>query len=193
MGVRLYNPTTGRFLTTDPVYGGNATSYGYPVDPINRSDIDGLTQRGDYGGIGTGTGAVGRTIGDVSRLLLRALTGYGYETTRSAFAGYVNVLHFSNGWRYVGSTVNLTSRLLSHWRRNAKGLFGGPNLKITYIEAYYFNNLSNRRALDIQEQRYINREGGLGDGLFNSVNAVAPRLWRAYNIRAPYTGGGGDF
>jgi RHS repeat-associated protein len=41
MGVRLYNTVTGRFLSTDPVYGGNTTSYGYPTDPINQRDLDG--------------------------------------------------------------------------------------------------------------------------------------------------------
>ncbi|MFJ2110842.1 DNRLRE domain-containing protein [Streptomyces sp. NPDC087850] len=42
MGVRLYNPTTGRFLSTDPVYGGNANAYDYVhADPLNRFDLDG--------------------------------------------------------------------------------------------------------------------------------------------------------
>lgn len=42
MGVRLYNPTTGRFLSTDPVPGGSANAYEYcGGDPINRFDLDG--------------------------------------------------------------------------------------------------------------------------------------------------------
>jgi RHS repeat-associated protein len=42
MGVRLYNPTTGRFLQVDPVPGGSATRYDYTdQDPINRYDVDG--------------------------------------------------------------------------------------------------------------------------------------------------------
>jgi RHS repeat-associated protein len=42
MGVRLYNPTTGRFLQTDPVYGGSANPYDYcSADPINCFDLDG--------------------------------------------------------------------------------------------------------------------------------------------------------
>ncbi|WP_435881221.1 DNRLRE domain-containing protein [Streptomyces bobili] len=42
MGVRLYNPATGRFLTIDPVYGGNANAYEYcNGDPLNRYDLDG--------------------------------------------------------------------------------------------------------------------------------------------------------
>jgi len=41
MGVRLYNPATGRFLSVDPIPGGNPNAYTYPVDPINGYDLDG--------------------------------------------------------------------------------------------------------------------------------------------------------
>jgi RHS repeat-associated protein len=41
MGSRLYNPTTGRFLTRDPVPGGNDNPYVYPVDPVNDRDLNG--------------------------------------------------------------------------------------------------------------------------------------------------------
>jgi RHS repeat-associated protein len=41
MGVRLYNPITGRFLSLDPIAGGNPNSYTYPIDPINKYDPDG--------------------------------------------------------------------------------------------------------------------------------------------------------
>ncbi|MFJ9638640.1 DNRLRE domain-containing protein [Streptomyces sp. NPDC101178] len=41
MGSRLYSPATGRFLQTDPVYGGNTNAYVYPADPVNTYDLDG--------------------------------------------------------------------------------------------------------------------------------------------------------
>lgn len=41
MGVRFYNRITGGFTSVDPVPGGNATSYNYPTDPVNSSDVDG--------------------------------------------------------------------------------------------------------------------------------------------------------
>ncbi|WP_308205030.1 RHS repeat-associated core domain-containing protein [Frankia tisae] len=42
MGARLYNPTTGRFLQTDPVPGGSDNPYDYAhQDPYNKTDLDG--------------------------------------------------------------------------------------------------------------------------------------------------------
>jgi RHS repeat-associated protein len=41
MGARLYNSVTGRFLSVDPVPGGNANAYTYPTDPVNNFDLDG--------------------------------------------------------------------------------------------------------------------------------------------------------
>lgn len=45
MGARLYNPNTGRFTSTDPVEGGSDTTYAYPTDPVNETDLDGLRWR----------------------------------------------------------------------------------------------------------------------------------------------------
>ncbi|RBY91769.1 hypothetical protein DQ244_10810 [Blastococcus sp. TBT05-19] len=42
MGVRLYDPATGRFWSTDSEPGGNATAYDYcSADPVNCTDLDG--------------------------------------------------------------------------------------------------------------------------------------------------------
>ncbi|MFI6934873.1 DNRLRE domain-containing protein [Streptomyces sp. NPDC050287] len=42
MGVRLYDPTLGRFLSVDPVPGGSANAYDYSAaDPVNKEDLNG--------------------------------------------------------------------------------------------------------------------------------------------------------
>lgn len=42
MGVRLYNPATGRFLQTDPVVNGGCNAYEYAcADPVDKTDLDG--------------------------------------------------------------------------------------------------------------------------------------------------------
>jgi RHS repeat-associated protein len=44
MGARLYNPSTGRFLSVDPIPGGSANAYDYcSQDPLNHDDISGAT------------------------------------------------------------------------------------------------------------------------------------------------------
>jgi hypothetical protein len=42
MGVRLYDPTLGRFLQVDPILGGSANAYDYTTqDPVNGFDLGG--------------------------------------------------------------------------------------------------------------------------------------------------------
>lgn len=42
MGVRVYNPSTGRFLETDPILGGNANPYDYVYqNPLTNFDLNG--------------------------------------------------------------------------------------------------------------------------------------------------------
>ncbi|MGW2961749.1 DNRLRE domain-containing protein [Streptomyces sp. NPDC001220] len=45
MGVRLYDPTTGRFLSRDAVYGGNSDAYDYcSGNPVTCLDLTGLSK-----------------------------------------------------------------------------------------------------------------------------------------------------
>jgi RHS repeat-associated protein len=41
MGVRLYNPTSGQFLSADPMVGGNSNAYNYPTNPLGSCDVTG--------------------------------------------------------------------------------------------------------------------------------------------------------
>lgn len=90
MGVRLYNPATGRFLSRDPVPGGNDNTYTYPADPVNKRDLTGRSNTRDTGGAGYGGGYSG--------------PGIYIFTARS-------------GRKYVGSSVNVSRRLGEHVRK----------------------------------------------------------------------------
>jgi RHS repeat-associated protein len=64
MGVRLYNPTTGRFLSTDPVQGGSCNPYEYGcADPVNSADTTGKMIVNDGGGAYSGGFSSGCTGG----------------------------------------------------------------------------------------------------------------------------------
>ncbi len=110
MGVRLYNPETGRFLSADPVYGGNNNAYEYAqADPVNRFDLDGRwsKSRTRYYSWGTLYGKAWTT-----KTWLRS-TVYNFKVEMRFNRSYTAKIGRSGHW-YWGP----------FW--SAVGLFGGP-------------------------------------------------------------------
>lgn len=101
MGARLYNLSTGLFTSLDSQYQGGDTWYGYPSDPINKTDLN-----------GTSWGAVANALGVISDIaafipgpigiVASAVTGY-------ASAGIYRAIGDSRRAheRFVNTTIGL--------------------------------------------------------------------------------------
>jgi len=115
MGVRLYNPVTGRFLSVDPVPEGNANAYEYcGSDPLNCTDLSGMVSYPKYKaflchGFFASVCRLGRSI-DVKAL------GYTMKKTSQAGGGTCKkkwglmTCWHSPSWMYSrgGTTVGTT-------------------------------------------------------------------------------------
>jgi RHS repeat-associated protein len=113
MGVRLYNPATGRFLSSDPIPGGNATAYDYcSADPINCYDLDG--RWGFHMHLSTFVKVVGFAAAGTCALATAGICGVAAGVAFSVSAGYRGVEFARNG-RYNSG---------SEWGRFGAGLLG---------------------------------------------------------------------
>jgi RHS repeat-associated protein len=80
MGVRLYNPVTGRFLQADPVPGGSDNAYDYAGhDSVNDFDLDGRCK--------TKHGSRWNPWGHVRSIRCRASNGMGHAGDAVVAAG----------------------------------------------------------------------------------------------------------
>lgn len=103
MGARIYNRVTGQFTSTDPIHGGGATAYAYPVDPINQFDLDGLHSCGWFSKLCSGATWVKREATSFTRgLSAGGSVCYGVVVggCLTASVGYRD--GFSAGWAANG-------------------------------------------------------------------------------------------
>ncbi len=109
MGVRVYNPATGRFLQTDPIVGGSCNDYDYTcADPVNKQDLDGriwgFIARGASTACKRWCGSAGRAGG---RYLKSSARWVGRQSVRS--------------WSWAGQSLFKSRRwgVQSRWFGNA--------------------------------------------------------------------------
>ncbi|MDN3263473.1 DNRLRE domain-containing protein [Streptomyces sp. CSDS2] len=140
MGVRLYNPATGRFLSTDPVPGGSANAYEYGNgDPVNNYDLDGRSwwrRALRYTAIGAGVvGAVACGASIVCGVAVGAAAGAAaysasYAGTRrfswggfgrSAGWGAASGLFYSGAGRLIGHRMKAWRIGLKFSRGSGRG------------------------------------------------------------------------
>ncbi|WTZ46442.1 hypothetical protein OG241_09585 [Streptomyces sp. NBC_01390] len=120
MGLRLYNPTTGRFLQTDPVQNGSATSYDYcNGDPVNCSDLNGQCPSSLISGTTCEIAAGLVSLGVAGDTICAAVSGPGFLVCAAAMGGVANVAgyfvetRFDGGWSWKKASQKFIAGLVS--------------------------------------------------------------------------------
>ncbi len=99
MGARVYNPTTGLFTSTDPEYNGGDTTYGYPNDPVNNTDITGRSwwsKLGKWAKRNRGTIA---TVASIAVCAAVGLIGCGIATAFAFAVRTQQTVSEKGGWK----------------------------------------------------------------------------------------------
>ena len=115
MGARIYNPSTALFTSLDPQHNGGDTTYGYPNDPINKTDITGEF----WGAVGNfiRNNWVDIAMTAVSFIPVVGVVGWAYRAyrlvriVRGAMKGVRATQAMKNGVRATRATSWLAGRM----------------------------------------------------------------------------------
>ncbi|MGN9847025.1 DNRLRE domain-containing protein [Nonomuraea sp. H19] len=115
MGVRLYDPSLGRFLQLDPVEGGSANAYEYCMaDPVNCTDLDGkwafLVRLGVQACI-RWCARGGRAAWGAARKYGPRAWRWGSRWGRRTYRGAYRVAHYGRTWTSRGGYIGGASGL----------------------------------------------------------------------------------
>ncbi|TAK69226.1 MAG: hypothetical protein EPO13_08490, partial [Actinomycetota bacterium] len=127
MGARLYNPTTGRFQSTDPVHGGNANTYTYPVNPITMNDLNG--QWFDCDWCRTALAVTAVAAGVVGAIACGASVVCGVAVGAAAGLGYYAAHNAgTSSWSWGGAATATGFGAVGGLGRYGLGALGGRSL-----------------------------------------------------------------
>ncbi|MFD7413579.1 ricin-type beta-trefoil lectin domain protein [Kitasatospora purpeofusca] len=146
MGVRLYNPATGRFLSVDPVPGGSANAYEYCMaDPIGCTDLDGRKGIKEWWKK-KGSMVVGKTLGTVSAVSGAAGMFCPQCRAISAVSGALATASYASGGHWTEAKRQARNTVLNA----AVGGFGRFNsASKVFGAAGRYNNLTQRWSAGI--------------------------------------------
>jgi len=137
MGARLYTQRLGRFLTPDPIHGGNENTYTYPNDPITNNDVTGLSSWWQKALATIAGDGIQWAIPAAATPMCATLTGAGSLICLPLAMGIGNSMGYAVGQWILGESVDLgvfTTQFI------ARLLFGGIARAIFHILPYSMQN-----------------------------------------------------
>lgn len=171
MGVRLYSPSTGRFLQVDPVAGGSCNAYEYVCgDPVNMFDLDGrwgwLKKAAKW--VSDNAGTIGTVIGTVSMFLpppaniIGGAIGLGF----SAWGAYNDAKEKKWG-SFALSVVGMVPGVGAvakgaKWINATRSLRGARGAIAKYKPSYGSKGIKNKLVKAMRATRRIERKAQRG-------------------------------